>query len=344
MEAAVKQSVPIYTDHDERYHADACGPLISAAEAGTIKVTMISGGHYPGRSLSTGMLPGLKMAGVWDTVVEQKWGLPWHRNEGIELTFLERGRLSFCTDERSFNLESNDVTIVRPWQRHRIGTPNIRPSRLHWLLIDVGVRRPHQAWTWPPWLLLSPSDIAELTIMLRQNEKPLWTANHGLRHVFQDIARCLECDSDGRNISRLTLRLNELFLILLETMRQKDVRLDQTLTTSHRTVELFLKDLQTNPEHLALPWNVEKMAHSCGLGVTQFIHHVKSLVNMTPVHFLIECRIDLAKKILQKRPKASITETAMECGFSSGQYFATVFARQLGVSPREYARSFATVT
>jgi AraC-like DNA-binding protein len=116
------------------------------------------------------------------------------------------------------------------------------------------------------------------------------------------------------------------------------------LTTSHRTVELFLKDLQTNPEHLALPWNVEKMAHSCGLGVTQFIHHVKSLVNMTPVHFLIECRIDLAKKILQKRPKASITETAMECGFSSGQYFATVFARQLGVSPREYARSFATVT
>jgi AraC-like DNA-binding protein len=261
--------------------------------------------------------------------------------QNMELTFLERGRLSFVTDEQAFNLEADDLAIVRPWQRHRIGDPNIRPSRLQWLVIDVGVRRPDQAWKWPPWLVLSPSDIAELTLMLRQNESPLWRTNPELRHVFQDIARCLETNKEDSKISRLALHLNELFLILLESMRKKNIVLDQTLTTSYRTVELFLNDLRNNSEHVALPWTVEKMARSCDLGVTQFIHHVRSVVNMTPLQYLIECRIDLATKLLRSKPNACITDTAMDCGFSSSQYFATVFARRLGVPPREYIRRLA---
>lgn len=335
--------IPIYMDHDEKYRADACGPLVRAAQVGTMKVTMISAGHYPGKSMSRRQLPGLKMAGVWDAVVEQTWGLPWHRNEGIELTFMERGRLSFATDEMSFDLGPDDLTIVRPWQRHRVGNPNIRPSRLHWLLIDVGVRRPHQAWKWPPWLLLSPPDVAELTLMLRQNERPLWKTNPELRHVFQDIAICLEKNSNDSKISRLTLCLNELFLILLETMRKKNMLLDQSLTTSHRTVDLFLKDLRSNSEHVVLPWTVQKMAESCDLGVTQFIYHVRTVANTTPLQYLTECRIELAKRLLQSRPHVSITETAMECGFSSSQYFATVFAHRLGFPPREYVKRFATI-
>jgi AraC-like DNA-binding protein len=302
---------------------------------------MISGGHYPGPSLPEAALPGLKMAGVWDALVDQDWGLLWHRNEGVELTFLEQGRLDFSTDEGPFDLESNSLTIVRPWQRHRLGNPNIRRSRLHWLLIDVGVRRPDQTWNWPPWLVLSSQDIAELTVMLRQNERTVWKANQELKRSFQAIAQCLGTDSNGGHISRLTLHLNELLLVLLETMRHhKDVRLDEKLTTSNRTVELFLADLKIHPEHLSLPWTVEKMAHSCGLKATQFIHHVKLLVNMTPARYLIECRIEFAKALLRSQPKPGITETAMQCGFASSQYFATVFSRQLGLSPREYVRKY----
>jgi AraC family L-rhamnose operon regulatory protein RhaS len=279
------------------------------------------------------------MSGFWDAKADQDWGLPWHRNEGIELAFLERGFLEFATDEGIHVLRANDLTIVRPWQRHRLGDPSIRASRLHWILIDIGVRRPHQAWKWPAWVVLSPHDLEELTKILRQNEHPVWKGTPEIRRCFQRIAKCIGSDRSGASISRLSLNLNELLILALEMFRNQEVGLDIALTTSRRTVKLFLDDLRNNPEHLTNEWTVYNMAAACGLGVTQFTNHVKSLVGITPMQYLIQCRLELGAARLLCQPSAHVTDTALDCGFSSSQYFATAFTKQFGVSPRRYRKS-----
>lgn len=332
----MSKSIPIYTDHDEKYRADSCRPLLDAAAAGSIELAVISHGHYPGQSLPAGVLPGLKMLGFWDARHKQDWGLEWHRNEGIEFTFLESGAVEFATPEQQHTLQCNDLAIVRPWQRHRVGNPCITPSRLHWLLLDVGVRRPHQDWKLPPWFVLSPTDVSELTKILRQNEQLVWKTNPEIRRCFQLLARLAQADCNGSKLSRIGLAVNEFFLLILETLRQHDVTLDDSLVTSRRTVQLFLDDLRVHPEHLELDWSIEKMAASCELGVTQFIHHVKSLVNLTPLNYLVQCRIDFAAAQLRNASAAHITDIALQCGFGSSQYFATVFARRMGCSPRLY--------
>jgi AraC family L-rhamnose operon regulatory protein RhaS len=75
------------------------------------------------------------------------------------------------------------------------------------------------------------------------------------------------------------------------------------------------------------------MAESCGLGVTQFVHHVRRLTNMSPLQYLNECRLDTAATMLRQSPSLSIIDVALACGFSSSQYFATVFDRRFGVCP-----------
>ena len=85
----------------------------------------------------------------------QDWGEDLHRNEGIEFLFLETGSTKFIADEKKYHLQAGDFTITRPWQLHKLGEPNIGPGRLHWLIIDVGVRRPHQEWQWPDWVVLA---------------------------------------------------------------------------------------------------------------------------------------------------------------------------------------------
>lgn len=330
------KSIPIYTDHDEKYRADSCKPLLDAAAEGDLELAVISHGHYPGQSLPSEVLPGLKMFGFWDARHEQNWGLQWHRNEGIEFTFLESGSVEFATSEQQHALKCNDLAIVRPWQRHRVGSPYITPSRLHWLLLDVGVRRPHQDWKLPSWLVLSAGDVSELTKILRQNEQLVWKTNPDIRRCFQVLARLMQANSNGSKLSRIGLAINELFLLILEMLRQQDVSLDDSLVTSRRTVQLFLDDLRAHPEHLELDWSIEKMAASCGLGVTQFMHHVKSLVNLTPLNYLVQCRIDFSAEQLRKPSNTQITDIALQCGFCSSQYFATVFGRRMGCSPREY--------
>ena len=329
-------AIPLYKDHGVAYAADICLPLTEAAARGEVRLVALRHGQYPGRPLPKDTLPGLKTVGYWDAKNDQKWGLPWHRNEGIELTFVETGSIGFAVDDQACSLEPGDLTITRPWQLHKVGTPTVGAGRLHWLILDVGVRYPHQSWKWPSWLLLSRSDLAELTDVIRHNERPVWRGTPEIRRCVLSIAKAVETDRQGSGISRVAVGINEMFIQLLDLFQRKRVPLDRSLSDSRRTVQLFLDDLLSHPGQLEREWSLGAMAQSCGLAVTQFVVHVTSLTNMTPMHYLMVRRLDFAAQTLRERTDMSITDIALASGFSSSQYFATAFGGRFGCGPREY--------
>ncbi len=327
---------PSYHDEDRTYQADTCRPVVEAVAAGHLRQETLVHGHYPGRPLPRDALPGVKMVGVWDAAADQTWGLDWHQNEGIELTFLESGRLDFGVEAEAFSLHAGDLTVTRPWQAHRVGDPHVAASRLHFLILDVKVRRPHQPWHWPAWLILAKPDRDELTDCLRQNEKPVWPATPEVAHCFRKIGQAVESDDRGSSVSRLAVFLNELFLQLLDMFRSRPVPLDRSLTSSQRTVQLFWQSIRRSAEQLAAEWTVERMARQCRLGVTRFTHCTKELVNMAPAQYLTHCRMKAAEDMLADRPELNVTQVALACGFGSGQYFSNLFRASHGTSPRRY--------
>jgi AraC family L-rhamnose operon regulatory protein RhaS len=231
------------------------------------------------------------------------------------------------------SLNSGDLTVTRPWQRHRVGDPHVTAGRLHWLILDVGVRRPHQAWHWPPWLVLSRPDLRELADRLRHNEQPVWHAGDDLRQCVRRLAHVVEADPTPDRLSWVALYLNELFLLLLRLCRRSPAELDSALSSSLRTVELFLAELRADSDLLAQEWTLPHLAAHCGLGVTRFVHHCRQLTESTPMHYLAACRLDAAREQLRREPDLTITEVAARCGFASSQYFATLFGRRFGEPP-----------
>ncbi len=169
--------------------------------------------------------------------------------------------------------------------------------------------------------------------MLRHNEQPVWPAGDQLRNCFRRIGKVIETDRNGSNVSRLTVHLNELFVLVLEMFSDDHVELDESLSSTRRTVELFLDDLSGNLEHLAQEWTLKQMAGQCDLGTTHFTHHCKQLTNMAPIEYLNHCRLEAASKLLLDQPQMSVLDIAMACGFSSSQYFATLFRRHFGRTP-----------
>jgi AraC-like DNA-binding protein len=328
--------VPIFTNQDEVYQADTCQPLIRAVQAGEIRLETLVHGHYPGRALPRNALPGLKTVGFWDADEPQAWGLDWHQNEGLELTLLERGTLDFAVEGQACRLKPHDLTVTRPWQRHRLGGPRIEPGRLHWLILDLGVRRPHQAWRWPPWIMLADEDLRELTRILRHNEQPVWHNATQVCECFARIAQVIEGDDHGSSVSWLTVLLNELLLHTLALFRSRDVSLDERLSDTERTVELFLDDLRSDRGHLAEEWTVRRMAEACSLGVTRFTDYCRRLTNTTPMQHLNRLRLESAAQLLSEPQQLSNAALAEICGFSSARYFATVFRRHFGCTPQQY--------
>ena len=328
-----KQSADFYA----MYKPDRCEPLINAVDSGQLDMSALRRNNYPGIELPDHVLPGICSVGYWDAKKDQQWGLDWHRNEGIEFTFLESGSLYFSTKKEKFNLTPGNFTTTRPWQLHKVGNPNVTRGKLYWFIIDVEVRQPHQPWKWPEWIILSKEDLMYLTQILRQNEVQVWSSDKKLRDCFMELGHCLDNSSCRIPQSKLTILINDLLLEILFQLKSGGVELDESLTMNLRTVEIFLDHLKSD---FVKPWSLDDMSEHCGLGKTSLTKYSKQITNMTPMDYLIDVRLRAAANVLKENKSMSIKEICYDCGFSTSQYFSTVFKKRYKCTPTEYAMAF----
>jgi AraC-like DNA-binding protein len=337
-------AIPVYRDDSGEHQADRCAPLAAAAAKGAVWLQALVHGHYPGRRLPAQALPGLKSVGYWDADRDQDWGLPWHRNEGIEIMFIARGAVGFAVDDREYRLQRDCLTVTRPWQPHRVGSPTVAAGRLCWMILDVGVRRPNQVWTWPSWVLLGERDKQELWVRLQDRAGSVLKATPEIRRCFLAISENLHRSSLDHAISELSLVVNELLLALLKLLRSHPGQPPCSCDDSLEAVEVFLDRLRNERAWAERQWRLQEMARECRLGVTQFTAHVRRLTGLTPERFLMECRLQHAATLLREQPDLSVLEVALACGFSSSQHFATLFRRRFGSTPTALRRGAPTTS
>lgn len=316
------------------YKPDRCNPLIKAVELGNLEMSALKRDDYPGLEIPNNVLNGVLSMGYWNAKSNQNWGLDWHRNEGIEFTFLESGSLSFSTEKDHFDLAPGNFTITKPWQLHKVGNPKVAVGKLHWLIIDVEVRQPHQSWKWPDWIILSEEDLDYLTLILRQNDLPVWKADKKIQECFKELGLNLDCCKSGIPHSKFNILINNLLLEVLNLFKQGKVELDESLTLNLRTVEIFLNYLKSDYEKI---WTLDEMVEHCGIGKTSLSKYCKQLTNMTPIDYLINLRLEAAARKLSDNHNKNISSIGYDCGFSSSQYFATAFKNRFKCTPREYA-------
>src|ERR1700677_1789114 len=240
----MKTTQPTYHMGSKHYEIDLCEPQKEAVRNGKIEFHALTKGHYPGTPIPDDVLPGLNSIGFWDANTSQDWGRNAHRNEGVEFVFLETGASDFTVDQKMHHLHAGQFTITRPWQLHKLGAPNIGPGRLHWLILDVGIRRPHQDWRWPKWVILTKSDLAELTRKLRHNENPVWASTPVIAQSFRELARCVAMWDQPHIISRMAASLNQLLVGILDALAEQQTHENEQLISRKRAVEMFFRDLK----------------------------------------------------------------------------------------------------
>jgi AraC-like DNA-binding protein len=331
----------IYTEKQSQHEIDDCLPQRQALESGKIKLHALSHGYYPGRHIPQEILPGIPSIGLYDANGQQDWGIPMHRNEGIEICFQETGNSSLTVQDTDYPLTAGTLSITRPWQAHQLGNPHLGLGRLHWMILDVGVVRPDQAWTWPQWCILIDQDREELTKALRGNETPTWKANPEIGRIFNQLASCIQSDAPVQNATRILILVNQLLTEILDLMRNQNVQTDDSLSSQRRTSQLFLQELKRDPEMLEAEWTLDQMAEDCGISRTTFANYCYEFTNTSPIDYLNRCRLTEAARRLRADTDTAITIIAMDVGFSSSQYFARKFRERYKMSAGEWRHAQA---
>lgn len=87
--------------------------------------------------------------------------------------------------------------------------------------------------------------------------------------------------------------------------------------------------------------SVADLAAEARLSRAHFLRSFARAFGVTPHAYLTAVRLDLAKRSLARG--ASVTEACFDVGFSSLGSFSTLFAREVGVAPRDWQRRVRTV-
>jgi len=85
---------------------------------------------------------------------------------------------------------------------------------------------------------------------------------------------------------------------------------------------------------------VGKMANIAKMSESNFIRCFKKQTGISPMEYLIEIRLNKAKKLLVSDTK-SITEISLMCGFNSISHFSASFTKHYKISPSDYKRSYS---
>src|SRR6185436_19413981 len=89
--------------------------------------------------------------------------------------------------------------------------------------------------------------------------------------------------------------------------------------------------------HLGEDISLREIAAEAGLSPYHFARLFKESTSLTPHQYLIRCRVERGKGLLQVADN-SIGDVALQVGFCDQSHFSAHFKRVYGVTPREFVR------
>jgi AraC-like DNA-binding protein len=174
--------------------------------------------------------------------------------------------------------------------------------------------------------MLPPVESAALMARLSDLPERQFGGRPVLKQIFNEIFNL--CEQPAKPLVRVAVA-NQLVRCILEVTncayRHEGL---------HRSplISRIVERIKSRPEQ---DYSLVTLAAEAGLSLSRFKTKFKGQVGIAPHEFILRCKMEAAKQFLVNGQR-SVTDTAMELGFSSSQYFATVFKRFTQQTPVEF--------
>lgn len=253
--------------------------------------------------------------------VRAEGALPPHTHGGcLEIHLIKTGCQVFSLGRRLHTVRGGECFVTQPGEAHGTGVHPLRRGTVYWMQVDLPAGRVDS------FCGLTGDDAGILVRGLSRLPVRHFPVHAGAIPLFEEmVARMQERASPFRRpavLSRLSLWL----LTIVESAR--------TCATRTPTADIrAAMELMGGGADAAT--TVETVARRLGLSRVSFFRRFKDQAGLSPHDYFMDRRIERAAVRLHETTQ-DITDLAYELGFSSSQYFSTVFSRYMGMCPSAF--------
>ena len=252
--------------------------------------------------------------------------VPWHWHEEVEFSLVRRGALQVTVAGRRQVLEEGDGMFLNANVLHAMGPadPAVETvwdsHMLHPVLLGGHYKSVFDTKYLSPVLKNKRCDL----LVFRPDSDDRRTL---LRLLAEAAAVQDRPDSEfrTRNI------FSDIWLLL---MREAEA-LDAPPPVSQERIQLMLAYIQ---QHFREKLTLEQIAAAAAVSERECLRCFHSCIQTTPFTYLTDYRIQVAEHLLRTTDR-SVTEIALESGFSDGAYFSKLFRQARSLSPTQYRKN-----
>lgn len=268
--------------------------------------------YYPKTLLPE--LPGLG----WRTFSQGTPGGPRpSESRAFEICFIDRGSVEWWINGQLYEAGPKSLFINKPGEWHGGNSGMVQPCEMYWL----------QFFFPPDGDLpgLREEVVTELKSIYEGMERRYFAASSQVEQLFEQLLN--EQRQPGLLAESCARAIFQQILITSARDYLAQTRLEYSLGIK--------RVLGWMDKHLAEDAHSETLAELAAMSVAQFYKVFHQEVGLSPADYHVRQRLFIAKQRL-RNSDTSITGIALELGFSSSQYFATVFKKFVGLTPGEY--------
>jgi AraC-like DNA-binding protein len=228
----------------------------------------------------------------------------------MEIVYLVRGELVFHVAGRDYAMKGGDLFWTHADEEHSSSQKTYGKSLIYW----TQVRLPEKP---AAFLTLDAAHAWPLVEGLRALPLRVFKGTRRLKPVFEEALVLAEGPASPLGRLALAGRLVEFLRTVAECARQR------ASPQVSDDIQNALRLLESRGDE---PTSIEELARAAFLSESRFKAKFREQLGMPPWEYMLRRRVERAKRLLAEE-RLSVTEVAHRLGFSSSQYFATVFRR-----------------
>ncbi|QYM77879.1 AraC family transcriptional regulator [Horticoccus luteus] len=235
--------------------------------------------------------------------------------DGLEICFLARGRQTYRVNGRIYRLRGGEQYLVFPGEPHDSAGMPEEKGELYWLFVRLKPARQRL-------LFLTAAASADLRRELLAMPARHFAAAPGTRELLEEIFALVPTARSRADRLHVASRVLQFLLATIRASQR-----NRRAAPSPR-IQRCLDHIARHP---ADPLTVPHLARLVRLSPSRFKMRFRAEIGLPPREYVLRHKLSLAD--IRLRRGEAVTAVAHDLGFSSSQYFATVFRRFAGHPP-----------
>ncbi|MEH7130954.1 AraC family transcriptional regulator [Neobacillus drentensis] len=264
----------------------------------------------------------------------------FHSHQEYEIYFFHSGDCKYLINNRIYELQPGDIILLDGMTLHKPNPGTSSPytrSILHFS---------------PTWLqeLLNALGIPNLLDPFKKLNNCLIRTSYDETGQFVDgrikeiVASLKQIDEEAQQTGKKNEFLEaevklELVQLLLGIYKMSQKQLSQ-ITSKKSEKELHAEEIASwINDHYVSKVSLDRIASELNLSKYYASHVFKEVTGFTIMEYVMACRLNQVKYLLEMEPNQSLTEVSRSSGFESVAHFSRFFKEKVGTTPSKYRKT-----